>query len=66
MKINFPRLVCPDCQSKEQYTAKKGDRFGIYCDSCGRFLKWADENEKIVINARSAWLKEHDKEAENV
>lgn len=59
MKINFPRLICPDCQSKDQYTAIKGGRYGIYCDSCGRFLKWAGENEKIVINGRKAWLEEH-------
>lgn len=60
MKINFPGIVCPDCQSTEQYTTFKGGRYGIYCDNCNRFLKWAGDNEKIVIKARQAWLLEHD------
>lgn len=60
LKINFPRIICPDCNSKEQYVSVKGGRYGIYCEDCGRFLKWAGENEKIVINARKAWLKEHE------
>ena len=60
MDLNFPRLVCKKCESRRQYVVLKGNRYGIYCTGCGAFIKWADQSEVTVINARKAWLKEHE------
>lgn len=62
MELNFPGLICPDpkCKSTRQYVAERGNRYGIYCNDCNRFIKWAGYREKTVIEARKAWLKEHE------
>lgn len=46
------------CGSKDLFALKKSEtQVGIYCQSCGRWYKWADKNEKNLI----AWgMIQHD------
>ena len=46
------------CGSKDFFAMKKDEsHVGIYCKNCGKWLKWADKNEKNLI----AWgLIQHD------
>lgn len=64
MKISFPRTVCKYCGCNEQYVVLKKYRYGIYCEDCGKLVKWAGSSEVTIIKAREAWLKEHDRSKE--
>ena len=47
MKIKAYRCRCG---SKDFFTLKKSEsQVGIYCQSCGKWYKWADKNEKNLI-----------------
>lgn len=59
--LQFPALKCPKCDSIKQIAILKGSRYGIYCKNCGAYIKWADRSQTAIINARKAWLKEHEK-----
>ena len=61
MDINFPRMLCKYCGDTRQHVELKCNRYGIYCKNCGILIKWAGHDEQIVINARKAWLEEHEK-----
>lgn len=38
------------CGSKQfNFYPKTGTRIGIYCSVCGKWLKWANKNEKNLI-----------------
>lgn len=54
--INFKSIRCTKCDCNEQYAIKKSNRYGIYCHGCGRFIKWADHSQTVVIEARKAFL----------
>ena len=43
MKIK--EYVCK-CGSNNFFFADKGKQKGIYCSRCGKWLKWADKNER--------------------
>ena len=58
--LSFPRIICSKCNCNLQYVVKKGNRYGIYCSECAAFIKWADQSQITIINARKAWLKEHE------
>ena len=34
------------CGHDDFFFANKGNQTGIYCSSCGKWLKWADKDEK--------------------
>ena len=34
------------CGNVSFYFITKGSQTGIYCDKCGKWLKWADKNER--------------------
>lgn len=34
------------CGSTDFFFADKGKQTGIYCSLCGKWLKWADKNER--------------------
>ena len=44
---------CPECKSDDFFFLEAGPHIGIYCKTCGRFLKWADKNEKNLIKLDS-------------
>ena len=54
--INFPKMVCPDCESSNQVAVSSGNRYAIRCSKCSRFIKWADPSQAIIIKARKAFL----------
>lgn len=37
------------CGSDEFFMNTKGNQTGIYCDKCGKWLKWADHDEKNLL-----------------
>lgn len=57
--INFPNMICPKCKSVSQYAVMRGNRYGIYCNDYGHFIKWADKEQTAVIKARRSWLERH-------
>lgn len=34
------------CGCNDFFFAEKGNQIGIYCDRCGKWLKWADKDEQ--------------------
>ncbi len=37
---------CPDCPENEEYSyVRRGPHIGLYCGSCGRWIKWAPKRE---------------------
>ena len=40
---------CPECKSNEFFFLCADPHVGLYCKVCGRFLKWANKNEKNLI-----------------
>lgn len=37
---------CKKCSGDDFWFMKKGEQLGIYCKNCGRWLKWADKDER--------------------
>jgi uncharacterized Zn finger protein (UPF0148 family) len=42
-------MVCDYCKSDLFYLKDKDDKTGLYCQSCGRWLKWVSGDEKAKI-----------------
>lgn len=41
---------CANCKNNSYFYKKnKGNVVGLYCNVCGRFLKWANRSEKNLI-----------------
>ena len=40
--------VCK-CGRNDFFFSDKGKRRGIYCSHCGKWLKWADKNERNLV-----------------
>ena len=47
MKINNYKCKC-GCDNL--FFKEKGSQVGIYCSSCGKWLKWADKDERNLMN----------------
>lgn len=47
----------PCCKGKSLFAMKKGDHIGLYCSSCGKWIKWANKNERNLISAGIIVLK---------
>ena len=47
---------CKNCGSYDFFIKESGSQVGIYCAECGKYLKWADKNERNLaeINAKSS------------
>ena len=45
---------CPDCKSDEFFFnwKKSEPHIGIYCQRCGKWLKWANKNERNLADMR--------------
>lgn len=39
------------CGCDNLFFKEKGSQVGIYCSSCGKWLKWADKNERNLMNS---------------
>lgn len=60
IEITFKAVTCKKCNGAAQYAVLKSNRYGLYCGDCGAFIKWADQGQTAVINARKEWLKDHE------
>ncbi len=38
------------CGCNDFFFADKGNQKGIYCTKCGKWLKWADKDEKNLVH----------------
>lgn len=57
LDINFPHVPeCKKCTSPDNVAILKSGRWGIYCKTCGSFIKWATPEQKSIINARLAFI----------
>jgi uncharacterized protein YbaR (Trm112 family) len=50
-------MTCGYCKSEILFLKDEGDKTGLYCKSCGRWLKWVDPSEKSAIAAQIDDLK---------
>jgi hypothetical protein len=44
-------MVCGYCKSDMFFLKDSEDKTGVYCQSCGRWLKWVDSEEKMKLMA---------------
>jgi transcription elongation factor Elf1 len=38
-------FVCPKCKSKDVFVERNGTQDGLYCGSCGNWIKWLNKKE---------------------
>ena len=43
-------MICDFCKSENLYLKEADGKTGLYCKSCGRWLKWVNLQEKIQIS----------------
>lgn len=43
------KFVCKKCDSSEVFLSREGTHLGIYCASCGRWIKWASREEQRLV-----------------
>ena len=43
--------ACPHCGSTDLHMEKRGMQTALYCNSCGKWLKWVGKDEKRVLEA---------------
>lgn len=60
IEITFKAVTCGRCYGPAQLAVLKSNRYGLYCGHCGHFIKWADNGQTAVINARKEWLENHE------
>lgn len=58
--IEFKKIPCK-CGGHASFAEKSRyqDRYKLYCGECGKYIRFAKTDEKAIIKAREAWLKEH-------
>lgn len=44
-------MVCGYCKSDIVFLKDSEDKTGVYCQNCGRWLKWVDQEEKAKLMA---------------
>lgn len=42
-------MYCSFCKSEILFLKPDNDKIGLYCKSCGRWIKWVTDEEKISI-----------------
>lgn len=47
--MRIKNYVCKDCGSYDFFIKESGSQVGIYCAECGKYLKWADKNERNLL-----------------
>lgn len=40
---------CPKCGSVDVFTEKNGNHTGLYCGSCGKWIKWLTKDEIRLV-----------------
>lgn len=41
-------VICK-CKSEEFFGEQHGNHYGVYCEECGAWVKWASKNEKRLL-----------------
>lgn len=44
-------MFCSYCKSEFLYLKETDNKTGLYCQNCGRWLKWVDDDEKAKIQS---------------
>ena len=57
--LTMNKYKCSTCNSTRNAVIKKAARVGVYCQECGKLIKWGDESLRAAYNARLEWLKAH-------
>lgn len=52
MKIK--NLKCENCKSDDLKFLERGTQLGIYCAKCGRYVKWANKDERNLYELMNA------------
>lgn len=58
--INFKDISCKcggHAASAER--SKHMDKYKLFCNKCGKYIRFASADQKAIIKAREAWLNEH-------
>lgn len=50
-------MICDFCKSEILFLKEEGDKTGLYCKSCGRWLKWVGASEKAAVETQIEKLK---------
>jgi DNA polymerase III delta prime subunit len=50
-------MTCGYCKSEVLFLKDDGDKTGLYCKDCGRWLKWVEPSEKAAIAMQIEKLK---------
>ena len=48
LAVEFKEMECK-CGSRLFSPMKKGSQTGLYCSSCGKFVKWLNKDERNLI-----------------
>lgn len=51
MEFEFKDIKCK-CGSKVFATMKKGTQTGLYCATCGKWIKWLSKDDKNYIKLK--------------
>lgn len=51
MEFEFKDMTCK-CGSNKFVTMKKRSQTGLYCSSCGKWIKWLSKDEKNLIKLK--------------
>ena len=43
------KYACPACGCTDVILEDKGSQVGIYCDDCGKWIKWASKKDRVVL-----------------
>ena len=44
-------IKCPDCKGQDMFGKRSGSHLAIRCRNCGKWIKWADKNERQLLKA---------------
>ena len=47
-----------ECCDVKVIAMKKGNQVGLYCSKCGKWIKWANKNERRLIGMGEIELRE--------
>lgn len=50
-------MICDYCKSENLFIKEAEEKIGVYCKSCGRWIKWIAPSERAAIEAQIDKLK---------
>lgn len=49
-RLIMEKFKCPKCGSVDVFAEKSGNHTGLYCGSCGKWIKWLTKAEIRLLN----------------